>query len=100
MRRLRRSSSAACEPHRRSFALIAYAGLRPNEVRALRRRDLELRREGGEPIGGFVTVREGWSYGQTHTPKTGQRVIPIAPPLARLLGPIEQGPRERHVAVR
>jgi integrase len=67
--------------------------------RALRRRDLQLRREGGEPIGGFVTVREGWSYGQTHTPKTGQRVIPIAPPLARLLGPIEQGPRDGHLAL-
>jgi integrase len=90
---------AACESHRRSFALMAYTGLRPNEVRALRRRDLQLRREGGEPVRGFVTVREGWSYGQTHTPKTGQRVIPIAPPLARLLGPIEQGPRDGHLAV-
>jgi integrase len=50
-------------------------------------------------VGGFVTVREGWSYGQTHTPKTGQRVIPIAPPLARVLGPIEQGPRDAHLAV-
>ena len=90
---------AACESHRRSFALMAYTGLRPNEVRALRRRNLQLRRENGEPVGGFVTVREGWSYGQTHTPKTGQRVIPIAPPLARVLGPIEQGPRDGHLAV-
>ena len=91
---------AAAEGHRRSFGLMAYAGLRPNEVRALRRRDLKLRRrEDGEPIGGFITIREGWSYGQTHTPKTGQREIPIAPALARLLGPVEEGPRDGYLAL-
>ena len=90
----------AAEGHRRSFGLMAYAGLRPNEVRALRRRDLKLRRrEDGEPIGGFITIREGWSYGQTHTPKTGQREIPIAPALARLLGPLEEGPRDGYLAL-
>ncbi|MDI3292012.1 site-specific integrase [Polyangium sp. 15x6] len=91
--------AAAVESHRRSFALMAYAGLRPNEVRALRRRDVRLRWEGGGAVGGFLSVREGWSYGETHTPKTGQREIPIAPPLARLLGPVEQAPRDAHVAL-
>lgn len=90
---------AASELHRRSFALMAYAGLRPNEVRALRRRDLQLRREGGEPSGGFLSLREGRSFGETHTPKTGQREIPIALPLAHLLGPVERGPRDGHLAL-
>ena len=91
--------AAASEAHRRSFGLMAYAGLRPNEVRALRRRNVQLRREGGEPVGGFITIREGWSHGQIHTPKTGQREIPIAPALARLLGPVEEGPRDAFLAL-
>lgn len=90
---------AAKEEHRRSFALMAYAGLRPNEVRALRRRGIHLRWEGGEVVGGFVTVREGRSHGEIHTPKTGQREIPMAPQLARLLGPIEKQARDEHVAL-
>jgi integrase len=44
-------------------------------------------------------VREGQSYGELHTPKTGQREIPIAPPLAELLGSIEEGPRDGRVAL-
>ncbi|WP_282425705.1 site-specific integrase [Polyangium sp. 15x6] len=78
---------------------MAYAGLRPNEVRALRRRDMRLRRESGEAVGGFLAVREGWSHGETHTPKTGVREVPVVPALARLLGPIEEGPRDGHVAL-
>jgi hypothetical protein len=49
----------ACPTQRRAFALMAYAGLRPNEVRALPRRDMKLRREGDEPVGGFLCIREG-----------------------------------------
>ncbi|UQA58569.1 tyrosine-type recombinase/integrase [Polyangium aurulentum] len=90
---------AAREAHRRSFALMAYAGLRPNEVRTLRRRDVRLRWEKGEAIGSFVSILEGRSHGQIRTPKTGQREIPIVPPLARLLAPVEQGPRDGHIAL-
>ncbi len=89
----------AKEHHRRSFALMAYAGLRPNEVRALLRRDLLLQREGGDLVGGFLSIREGRSFGQTDTPKTGRREVPIAPPLARLLGPLERGPKDGHLAL-
>jgi integrase len=46
-----------------------------------------------------VSVREGQSYGEFHTPKTGQREIPITPPLARLLAPVEQGPKGKLVAL-
>jgi integrase len=96
---VQRILTTAAASHRRSFALMAYAGLRPNEVRALRRRDVRLRWEEGAPLGGFLSVREGQSYGEIHTPKTGQREIPIAPPLAELLGPVEQGPRDGLVAL-
>ena len=33
-------------------------GVRPNEVRAFARRDMKLRREGGVPVGGFLSIRE------------------------------------------
>ncbi|UQA60389.1 tyrosine-type recombinase/integrase [Polyangium aurulentum] len=96
---VRRILEAASEAHRRSFAIMAYAGLRPNEVRALRRRDVRLRWQGTEAVGGFLSVREGQSHGQTHTPKTGQREVPIAAALARLLGPVERELRDGFVAV-
>jgi integrase len=89
----------SCPTQRRAFGLMAYGGLRPNEVRALPRRDMKLRREGGVPVGGFICIREGLSYGVTHTPKTGMREVPIARTLAVLLGEVEQGPRDRHVAL-
>lgn len=92
---LRRS----CPTQRRAFGLMAYAGLRPNEVRALLRRDMKLRREGDVPVGGFLSIREGLSFGETHTPKTGKREIPIARVLAALLGEAEKGARDGHVAV-
>ncbi len=89
----------ANELHRRAFAIMAFAGLRPNELRALRRKDMKLRREDGAVVGGFLGIREGRSHGEIHTPKTGQREIPIAPQLAPLLASIEEGPRDGHVAV-
>lgn len=75
------------------------SGLRPNEVRALLRRDMKLRREGDAPVGGFLSIREGLSYGETHTPKTGVREVPISRALAALLANVEKGPREGHVAL-
>jgi integrase len=91
--------AASNESQRRSFALMAYAGLRPNEVRALRRRDVRLRWENGEPVGGFVSVREGRSHDTLHTPKTGQREIPIPPLLARQLASVESAARDVLVAL-
>jgi integrase len=89
----------ACPAQRVPFALMAYAGLRPNEVRALRWRNVLLRHEGDEPMGGFVTVKEGLSYGETHTPKTGERIIPIARALAKVLGALGTHGKDEHVAV-
>lgn len=89
---------AAPPSHRLSFALMAYAGLRPNEVRALRRRDMLLRWDNGRAVGGFLSVREGRSHGELHTPKTGQREIPLAPELVRLLEPFERASRDQHLA--
>jgi hypothetical protein len=78
---------------------MAYAGLRPNEVRALLRRDVQLRWERDVPVGGFLSIRQGLSFGETHTPKTGKREVAIARPLAVLLGEVERGPSEGHVAL-
>jgi integrase len=72
---------------RRAFLLMAYAGLRPNEVRALEQRNLRFTSSGVQPDSGTIWVREGESYGERHTPKTGQRMIPISGPLlAELAG--------------
>ncbi len=49
----------ASPAQRRAFGLMAYAGLRPNEVRALSRRDMKLRREGGEAVGGSSASARG-----------------------------------------
>ncbi|MDI1451758.1 hypothetical protein [Polyangium sp. 6x1] len=91
--------AAASASQRLAFGLMAYAGLRPNEVRGLRRRDVRLRWEGEAVAGGFVSVREGRSFGETHTPKTGQREVPVTPELGRLLAPVEAGAREELVAM-
>ncbi len=86
--------------HRLTFTLMSDAGLRPNEVRALRCKDVQLKWQNGEAVGGFVTVREGRSHGEIHTPKTGQREIPISRALAKLLGPVvRQGSRHDHAAL-
>ena len=89
----------ARKSHRLSFLLMSDAGLRPNEVRALRRRDVQLQYEHGEPVGGFITIRQGWSHGETHTPKTGQREVPISPELSRELAPEMHGERDGPIAV-
>jgi len=90
----------ACDSHRLAFTLMADAGLRPNEVRALLCRDVRLQWENEIPIGGFLSVREGWSHGELHTPKTGQREIPISRDLALLLAPIvKRRGRDAHVAL-
>ncbi len=89
----------AIDAHRRTFLLMSDAGLRPNEVRALRCKDVQLKWEEGKPVGGFITVREGRSHGEVHTPKTGQREIPISRALAKLLAPVVRNVgREKHVA--
>jgi len=89
----------ARKSHRLSFLLMSDGGLRPNEVRALRRRDVLLRYENGDPVGGFITIREGWSHGETHTPKTGQREVPMSPELAGEIATVLDGDRNGHIAV-
>jgi len=90
----------AYDTHRLAFTLMSDAGLRPNEVCALRGKDVLLRWENGVAVGGFLTVREGRSHGEIHTPKTGQREIPISRELARLLAPVvKSAAREAYVAL-
>ncbi len=91
--------ASARDSHRRTFLLMSDAGLRPNEVRALLGKDVLLRWDKGEPVGGFLSVRKGRSHGELHTPKTGQREIPVSPDLAKLLGPVARGERDGHVAL-
>lgn len=88
----------ATDAQRRAFGLMAFAGLRPNEVRAQRCRDLMLRRKDGEIVGGFLSIREGRSFGETDTPKTGPREVPVAIVLARLLAPVADGPRDGYLS--
>jgi integrase len=77
---------------RRAFLLMAYAGLRPNEVRALENRNVRLDASKPGPDSGFVWVREGESYGERHSPKTGQRQIPIGGPLLAELAQAKGSP--------
>lgn len=64
---------------RLAFALSAYAGLRASEVRALRRRDVVLRRK-------IITVRLARFDNQEAPPKSGhEREVPIAGPLLVML---------------
>ncbi len=55
--------------------------------------------DNGAPVGGFLSIREGRSYGEKHTPKTGPREIPVARTLAELLGDVEDGPRDGPLAL-
>lgn len=80
-----------------ALKLMAYAGLRPNEVRGLRWRDVRL--EGNGRGGGLITVRRGVSFGQAHSPKTGQRDVPIALPLYAELAEITDHELDEHVAL-
>ena len=64
-----------------AFAVAAYAGLRAGEVRALRRRDVNLEHR-------LLQVRAARTVGEETTPKSGKsRKIPIAGPLYDLLEP-------------
>ncbi|MBI3200844.1 MAG: site-specific integrase [Myxococcales bacterium] len=80
-----------------ALKLMAYGGLRPNEVRGLRWRDVRL--DGNGRGGGMMTVRRGVSFGQVHSPKTGQRDVPIAPPLYAELAEITDHELDEHVAL-
>jgi len=62
-----------------AMAVAAYAGLRAGEVRALRRRDVDLER-------GIITVRLARTVGEETTPKSKHaRTVPIAAPLMERL---------------
>lgn len=62
-----------------AMAVAAYAGLRAGEVRALRRRDVDLER-------GVLTVRVARTAGEESTPKSKHsRPVPIAAPLLERL---------------
>jgi integrase len=68
-----------------AIALAAFAGLRQGEVRALEARDVDLR-------AGIITIRRAFSEGEVVPPKSGHdRVVPIAPRLAELVGPALSG---------
>lgn len=73
---VQRILGAANARQRRVFALMAFAGLRPNEVRALEWQNASLNAPSK-----MLQVLHGQSLGKTDTPKTGPRVIPIAPAL-------------------
>jgi integrase len=62
-----------------AMAVAAYGGLRAGEVRALRRRDVDLER-------GIITIRVARTAGEESTPKSKHaRTIPIAAPLLERL---------------
>jgi integrase len=62
-----------------AMAVAAYAGLRAGEVRALRRRDVDLERA-------IITVRLARTAGEESTPKSKHaRTVPIAAPLLERL---------------
>jgi integrase len=63
---------------------MAYAGLRPNEVRALLGRDIRWEGKNAQRRG-TILVREGLSAGELGDPKTGQRKVPILGPLVEEL---------------
>jgi len=66
---------------RAAIALAAFAGLRMGEVRALEVRDVDL-------AGGRILVRRALSEDEVMPPKSGhERVVPLAPELAEVLGP-------------
>jgi integrase len=64
---------------RLAFALGAVAGMRASEIRGLRRRDVDFKRN-------IITIRTGLCSGEESTPKSGhEREIPIAPALLPIL---------------
>jgi integrase len=71
---------AASSPSARlALSLMAFAGLRPSEVRGLRRCDVDLK-------SGVLTVRRGLIVGEETTPKSHHhRAVPLAAPLQAIL---------------
>lgn len=70
---------AASETGKLGLSLVAYAGLRPAEVRGLRVRDVSLRER-------TLSVRVGVSHGEESATKSGhERVVPIASALLPVL---------------
>ncbi len=68
---------------RELYVLAAYTGLRPNELRALEWRDVDLR-------AGIISVVRAWDEGagesrESTKSEAGRRIIPIFPPLHPLL---------------
>jgi len=78
------SRASAC-PASRAQLRHQYAGSRSQSThwssRALENRNVRLTPDKTGPDSGFIWVREGESYGERHSPKTGQRQIPIGGPL-------------------
>lgn len=72
------------------LGLMAFAGLRPNEVRALRWKDIDLEKR-------RIRIRQGECFGVVAEPKTGERIIPIDPKLLPLL--LKKRGRDEHVAI-
>jgi integrase len=68
---------------RELYVLAAYTGLRPNELRALEWRDVDLR-------AGIISVVRAWDDGEgasreSTKSEAGRRIVPIFPPLHPLL---------------
>jgi integrase len=84
----------AVEAAQLAMAVAAYGGLRAGEVRALRRRDVDLERA-------IITIRVARTAGEESTPKSKHaRTIPIAAPLLeRLLVRCEGLRPDDHVCV-
>ncbi len=74
---------AACSPSAQlALSLMAFAGLRPSEVRGLRWCDLDLK-------SGTMTVRRGLIVGEETTPKSHHhRGVPLSAPLRAILAPL------------
>lgn len=76
---------------RRMYAIAAYLGTRPNELRALTWGDVDA-------LAGTVSISKAWDDAakDVKTPKTraGQRTIPVPPTLAPLLAAMRGGASE------
>lgn len=73
--------ASASRSARLALSLMAFAGLRPSEVRGLRWSDVDLK-------SGVLTVRRGRVVGEESTPKSHHhRAIPLSNPLRAILEP-------------
>lgn len=74
---------AACSPSARlALSLMAFAGLRPSEVRGLRWCDVDLK-------SGVLGIRRGMIVGEETTPKSHHhRAVPLSAPLRAILEPL------------